>query len=421
MKRNSLALLAVLTLLLFGMGTGLNGTARADQGAAARAESPFAAFAIGQQSGEPGPKAGDNTADPTQAFAEKVNFPVGAGTGGGDMIEIEPNDSHTSANVAHDVPFNCTGTISYGGDWDWLAVTVTAGQPLHVNAFSALVGGISSPLDPCLYAFTQDGTTIAYDDDIAFPANLNSQINFIAPYTGTIYFAVRSAITVGGPGYFYVLSVVVTPGDAFAAPNWEAEPNDAQSVADQVIVPGVKMGVVNAPGDVDYTYFDAPGGATVVVDVSAHVFGFDVDPLVRLYDSSGHVLFASDDIDNVDPRFNVVVPYTGRFYLAVTDYRGVGGFFHAYVLNVTFEDGAASPYITKLKLAPGDKLKKVMGYGFVPGNSAVEVNGSVVPSVPSAPKPTTLIKVKPPVPVTSGFFVTVVNANGRRSNPTRVE
>jgi hypothetical protein len=62
-----------------------------------------------------------------------------------------------------------------------------------------------------------------------------------------------------------------------------------------------------------------------------------------------------------------------------------------------------------------------MGYNFVPGNSSVEVNGAVVASVPSAPKPTTLIKVKPTVPVTAGFFVTVLNGTGRRSNPTLVE
>ncbi|MBK6314499.1 MAG: hypothetical protein IPF53_09345 [Blastocatellia bacterium] len=57
-----------------------------------------------------------------------VAFPARAGTGGGDMPEIEPNNLMSYANVANDIPFSCLGAIDVPGDRDFIRVFVTNGN-----------------------------------------------------------------------------------------------------------------------------------------------------------------------------------------------------------------------------------------------------------------------------------------------------
>ncbi|MBK6427727.1 MAG: hypothetical protein IPF82_16475, partial [Blastocatellia bacterium] len=47
--------------------------------------------------------------------------------------------------------------------------------------------------------------------------------------------------------------------------------NDTTSAADPITLPGAKLGMISVSGDVDWSYFDAPAGATVVVDVHSQI------------------------------------------------------------------------------------------------------------------------------------------------------
>ena len=345
-----------------------------------------------------------------------VAFPARAGTGGGDMPEIEPNNLMSYANVANDIPFICLGAIDVPGDRDFIRVFVTNGEPLQINVNST-IGLFSSPLDPFLAVYRPDGTLIAWNDDISWPTNRNAQVNFFTTYTGDVYIDVRSAVPAGSPNHKYIVEVWPTTIPVWNALNFEAEPNDAPPQADPISLPGVKFGQIGTDGDADWTYFDAAAGATVVVDVHSQIYNLPLDSVVDIYDQNGLMLFPCDDMDGKDSRFNLVLPYTGRYFLRLSDYSGAGSPFHVYVVSVSLQDGTLAPHITKLKANTATLLKKVTGYNFNPAAEAVQIYGVSVPIVPSLVKPTTVIKVKPPVAVPTNHTVTVVLGNGRRSNP----
>ncbi|MBK6314501.1 MAG: hypothetical protein IPF53_09355 [Blastocatellia bacterium] len=179
----------------------------------------------------------------------------------------------------------------------------------------------------------------------------------------------------------------------------------------------MKFGQIGTDGDADWTYFDAAAGATVVVDVHSQIYNLPLDSVVDIYDQNGLMLFPCDDMDGKDSRFNLVLPYTGRYFLRLSDYSGAGSPFHVHVVSVSLQDGTLAPHITKLKANTATLLKKVTGYNLNPAAEAVQIYGVSVLIVPSLVKPTTVIKAKPPVAVLTNHTVTVVLGNGRRSNP----
>jgi hypothetical protein len=362
--------------------------------------------------------------DAQQVLVKTAVLPAGAGIGGGDKAEVEPNDTLPTANVANDLPFNCTGTIGTNGDEDVLAVPMVAGMPIEVNVISHLDGGIQSPLDPEVVVRTAEA--IIEENDDAAPSDRNAQVNFIAPSTETLYIVVKSHGGLGGPSFTYVVMALPVTGSTFDQGNREREPNDAFTQANEIVPPGVRVGLItrsNTPfGDApnpDLYYFDAPAGATAVIDVSARVLGYPTDPAVMLQTwPRTRWTFSVDDVDGVDPRFNIKLETAGRYYVwvssALTESES-----RYYIVSVTLQDGTDSPTITKLKRTQERprKLKKVIGSGFDAAGMVVELNdGVVIPSVPSTVSPTTRILVEPHVDLVRGDPITVVRPNGRRSN-----
>ncbi|MBK6429106.1 MAG: PPC domain-containing protein [Blastocatellia bacterium] len=368
--------------------------------------------------GDPALKA-DNVPVPANYDIERdITFPARAGTGGGDMPEFEPNNVMSFANTATDIPFTCTGTIDAAGDMDWIRVFVTAGEPLQISVHSR-IGLFMSPLNPFLDVRRQDGSLLAFNDNISWPDNLNAEVYITPTYTGDMFLVVWSLVPAGSPAHKYILEVWPTTVPIFDSSNVETELNDTTSAADPITLPGAKLGMISVSGDVDWSYFDAPAGATVVVDVHSQIYGLHLDPVVGIFQTYGGEIFSNADEDGRDSRFNIVLPYTGRYYVRVTDNANTGSIFHAYVLSVSLQDGSASPHITKLKYTPSGRLKKVVGYNFTPPAEAVEFAGTRLSIVPSEVNPTTVIKIKPSVdfpPVGAGP-VTVVAAKSRRSNP----
>jgi hypothetical protein len=86
-------------------------------------------------------------------------------------------------------------------------------------------------------------------------------------------------------------------------------------------------------------------------------------------------------------------------------------------MSASLQDRANSPVLTKVNFAENHHLKKVTGYNFVPSQTVVEVDGVTVQCATSAANPTMVIKVKPPVKVPANHWVTILNPDGRRSNP----
>lgn len=361
-------------------------------------------------------KFSDRDSGQSDAIPGDVLYPRSAGTGGGDMLETEPNDEFSYANFCPDVPFECVGIINNNTDYDFTKVPLTAGQIVEVDVFADMLY-FTSPLDPFLYVCAYDGSVLAYNDDYNFPSNLNSEVIFTAPYTGDYYFVVRSATFHGGSSYDYIIAVWPVSGPIFTASNVEIEPNDIIGQADPITLPGVKIGQIGYAGDVDYSWFTAPAGATVVVDLHAYLYQTGLDAMIDVYSASGVQIFHADDMDSRDPRFNFVIPASGAYALKVSDYYGNGAPGHFYLMSVSLQDGTDSPGISKLKFTTTGLLKKVVGWNFAPGGAQVEVVGIPVNTIPSAVNPTTVLKLKPRAAVPAVGAVTVLNSDGRRSNP----
>jgi hypothetical protein len=419
MVRTRIASLALILLGLALAGApGAIGQARLGAQAAPDATGPFVARQGGVASWR-SPKAAELPFDPLGEVVTKTDFVVGTGTGGGDVAESEPNDTIDVADEAADLPFNCTGAIEAAADIDVIAVHVTAGQAIEVNVFSRLLpGGIDSPLDPYLAVGYRDHP-VAFNDDVA-PGNVNSRVAFVAPTTDTLYIVVQRAGMAFGDNCRYVVSALPVTTSIYDPANVETEPNDGPYEADELAPPGVKIGLLAADGGYDWTYFDAPAGATAVVDVSASVLGYPTDPFVAFFGPGPAWLFDVFDHDGLDPRMNILLPETGRYWVVVGA-PATASSTSFYMLSVTLQDGAGSPVLSQLKLTSHKKLKKVIGGGFDPTGMKVEVDARPVPSVPSATSPTTVLKVKPRVTLESQDVVTVVRPNGRRSNPITFE
>jgi hypothetical protein len=351
------------------------------------------------------------------AARDKIN---GAGTGGGDLEEIEPNDS--SGQDLPDLPVNVFGTISSPADIaDCFAVEVTQGDPVRIEVVADRV--FNSGLDSYLTVLEDDGSTVIVENDDGFEDSVDSFVRFTAPYTGTIFVCVQDSFGFGDSSFIYVVNITIAEFPDIS----EVEFNDDLGSADSVLVPSLVFGDMGAPGDLDVFTFTGTEGTTLVVDVDAAIFLSTLDSIVGLYDDGGGLLFAYDEDDadptNPDTRFNIVLPYTGRYYVSVGDAfeRGNGAGDYYYSLSLTAQSGALAPRVTGVKLTVADFAKKVIGSGFSKNAFAELTADNTIArrlnSFPAPNKPKTAIKLSPPIEVFTGDVFTVVNRDGRRSNP----
>jgi hypothetical protein len=142
--------------------------------------------------------------------------------------------------------------------------------------------------------------------------------------------------------------------------------------------------------------------------------GSRLDAEANLSDpQTGSEFFYNDQLDGDDPRFNIVLPYTGRYVIGVGAFNSNSTGF--YRLNISVLESAGAPVLTSVtKLAK--KLIEVTGAGFTTG-SRVEVNGET--------RKTTFINsgtLRAKVKARVGDAVTVSNPpDNRRSNPLLVQ
>src|SRR5205085_6051841 len=87
--------------------------------------------------------------------------------------------------------------------------------------------------------------------------------------------------------------------------------------------------------------------------------------------ATGAEFFYNDQSDGDDPRFNIVLPYTGRYVIGVGAFDANSKGF--YRMNVSLVSGAGAPVVTQVTRL-SKKLIEVSGAGFVAG-TRVNVNG----------------------------------------------
>lgn len=317
------------------------------------------------------------------------------GTGDGDVFEIEPNDL-VSQGVA--LPANVFGRISLLNDVDFFAFQAFAGETVVIEAFAVRLA--NSNLIPDIALFNSEGQALARD---VGDEEFDPVIRFVSPSDQVLVVGITDVDDLGGFDFNYILNI--TRGVDVD----EDEPNDrtAQQLPD---IPATVFGEIESRRDVDFYSFTAEAGQTLIVDVDADVLGSGLDAEINLLDpETGVEYFYNDQNDGDDPRFNIVLPFTGRYVIGVgafnSDSRGF------YRLNASLVSGAGAPRVdTAIKLAK--KLLEITGEGFVPG-TVVEVNG--------VERKTTLVNsgtVRAKVKARAGDIVTVITPpDDRRSNP----
>ncbi len=103
------------------------------------------------------------------------------------VTEIGDAPANTSTSYSISVGDTFAGNLSFVGDQDWVAVTLTAGSAYQIT----LNGAGASPLyDPYLRLYNSSGSLIAQNDDGG--AGLNSALTYTVSTTGTYYLAAGS-------------------------------------------------------------------------------------------------------------------------------------------------------------------------------------------------------------------------------------
>lgn len=317
------------------------------------------------------------------------------GTGGGDVNEIEPND-RISQGVS--LPVNVFGEISFDGDVDFYAFEALAGQQITIEPFAVRL--TNSDLIPDIALFNSTGTLI--DSDLG-DEDTDPIIRFVPARDEVLIVGIADVEDFGGRAFDYILNI--TRGVDFD----EVEPNDraAQAIFG---LPATVFGEISGRADVDFYSFIADAGQTLIVDVDAETLGSRLDAEINLTDpQTGAEYIYDDQSEGDDPRFNIVLPYTGRYVIGIGAFESDSTGF--YRLNASLVTGAGAPVITSVTRI-SKKLIEVTGAQFSSA-SVVEVRGGE--------RKTTFMNsgtLRAKVKAKSGDVVTVINGpDDRRSNP----
>jgi len=124
----------------------------------------------------------------------------------------------------------------------------------------------------------------------------------------------------------------------------EAEPNSEPPKAQQVQLPIIVNGRIDAPGDWDLFRFQGRAGDQVVAEVVARRLGSPLDSLLKLTDASGKELAINDDWEDKaagltthhsDSFLLAKLPADGVYTVHVGDTQRQGGAAHAYRLRIS--------------------------------------------------------------------------------------
>ncbi|HWP44080.1 MAG TPA: PPC domain-containing protein, partial [Blastocatellia bacterium] len=279
------------------------------------------------------------------------------GTGGGDIFEQEPNNS-----VAQGVslPLNIFGEVSFQGDVDFFSFQSLAGQQVTIEPFAARIRNSDLIADIALFDATGRLLDADFGDEDDDPI-----IRFTSQRDEVLIVGITDIDDFGGPSFDYLLNI--TRGIDVE----EAEPNQerAQSLPD---LPLTLFGVIETRRDVDFYSFVASAGQTLILDIDAEVLGSRLDAEFNLLDpESGVEFFYNDQNDGDDPRFNIVLPYTGRYVIGVGAFNENSRGFYRLNASLVSSDGA--PVLGSIIRLSGKKFD-VTGAGFRSG-TVVEVNG----------------------------------------------
>jgi len=313
-----------------------------------------------------------------------------------ETIEKEPNNEPERCQRIESPALLVNGRFERRGDVDVYEVSLESGETLVADLVSN--AWIGSPADAVLQLLSSDGFVIAQSDDepgldprivfrapaagsylvraFAFPEVPTSQIQL----AGGDDFVYRLTFTTQGfVDYAFPLAVQEADGGEVQLLGWNLGANaprlavsesdvadplemflpNAGGFAQIVTVPnathiavepessatstprGLQLpvtvsGRIDKPGDVDAFYFSAQKGDSLSIVADAWELGFALDPVLRLFDSSGELVAEADDIDREhrDAEMTHRAASDGKLRLEIGDRYGDGGPRYLYRLTL---------------------------------------------------------------------------------------
>jgi len=124
----------------------------------------------------------------------------------------------------------------------------------------------------------------------------------------------------------------------------DKEPNDARESPQQVALPIIVNGRIDAPGDWDIFRFDGRAGQTIFAEVHARRLGSPLDSVLRLTDANGKQLAFNDEHEDpgaglvthhADSMLRVELPADGTYFVHLGDIQQHGGTEYAYRLRIS--------------------------------------------------------------------------------------
>jgi hypothetical protein len=330
-----------------------------------------------------------------------------------EIAEKETNDLLESPHAVEALPTIVNGVLAKTGDVDTYRVSLKRGQTFIASLDANT--DLGSPIDAVLQLVDGKGfvidqnhddrlldprlvRTIDRDGDLyvrvfAFPSDPNSSIRFhgaadaiyrltltVGPYVDHAFPPVVAAgaskpsVELQGwnlPTTAVNASVntgeVLTPvalnlpqGTAGSATTMtadlpvlaEQEPNGREH-AQTVTTPGLVVGRIASSSDQDAYLVTWQKGQTWRIRAQSKLWGFNVDPLVYLYDKNGTQLFRSDDAGRGNPdsdtTFKVLV--NGTYKIVVEDLLGASTLRHGYLLDIRPQDADFALAVSEAEFA----------------------------------------------------------------------
>lgn len=314
---------------------------------------------------------------------------------------IVSNESQTRTGESVFMPANIAGTMVHSNEQDVYQFPVLAGQQVTVDAFAARIG---SEITADIGLFDASGNLIGESVEDQFGDD--PFIQFTPTEQTTLTAVIEDEFGFTGSGVFYILNI---EAGVDVSPN---TPPDT-GTPDQLGAPDVSVfGNITSPSEVDKYSFTARQGQTLIAAGEASVYGGSLVSQLQLIDAATKITyFTSSLVDGGDPRFNIVIPTTGTYIIAISPIQQSTG---EYDLNLSLVPSTAGPGAPTLISAEHTKPKLIQVTGTqLSGKSIVEAN--------SLQRPTQRISkgnLQAKVTGGTGTVITVVNKPDlRRSNP----
>jgi len=300
----------------------------------------------------------------------------------GGVVEVEPNDQLSKPQEVK-LPVAVSGVLSKSGDVDCYAVNLKQGDTLIAAMIANPVLGTS--IDGLIQVSDSRGFVLDQNDDTK---GIDPQLAVTIPRDGkylirTFAFPAAPNSTVrfaGGADYRYVLRMTTGPmvdastsfptrvsrGDEELT-GWNLPPsikpisnsrmigNSAlttmystqaagwfetklqpvhQTVASSILD---VTGNISQPREFDLYSFESTKGRKLRLELESRQYGFELDPVVTVFNSQGKKLAEKDDRSKTepDPILDFVTPANGNYFVRVKDAGDAGGSRYHYRLHVT--------------------------------------------------------------------------------------